>query len=446
MQETPTFGERNRIALKAASLTILTLLLLIPASMIRSIVNERSERQDEAFSDIASKWGGTQHIVGPIMAIPYLTFANDQSGKSVQTRRTAYLLPEDLTIVGKVETEKRHRGIYEIPVYRANLETKGKFSKSTLQKLDIAPENFLWNEATIVMGISDLTGIDGKMALNWNGKSIDFEPGSPYPGILESGVHIKHNFFNDEQNDYSFSFVTAVKGSRKLQVAPIGKSTTLDLAGNWDNPSFQGEFIPVSYDLKEGNFNANWKVSNLNRNFMQTFTNDNYDLHQSSMGVDLFMPVDIYQKTERSVKYAILFIALTFLIFFFIELLNKKLFHPLQYILVGFALCLFYTLLLSFSEYLNFNAAYGIATLMTLSLITWYTATVLKSPKLGFLVGATLFILYSFIFTVIQLQDFALLMGSIGLFIVLAVTMYFSRHIDWYGLGNKKPETPPIQD
>lgn len=445
MQETQTFSERNRIALKAASLTILTLLLLIPASMIRSIVNERSERQDEAFVDIASKWGGTQHIVGPLMAIPYLSYSHDQLGKTIQTRKTAYLLPEDLAINGNVETEKRHRGIYEIPVYRTNLETKGKFSKSTLAKLDIAPENFLWNEATLVIGISDLTGIDGKMILNWNGKKLDFEPGSPYPGIIESGVHIKSVFFNDEQEDYSFSFVTAVKGSRKLQVAPVGKSTTLDLSGNWENPSFQGEFIPVSYDIAEGTFKANWKVSNLNRNFMQTFTNDSYNLHQSSMGVDLFMPVDIYQKTERSVKYAILFIALTFLIFFFIELLNKKLFHPLQYILVGFALCLFYTLLLSFSEYLNFNAAYGIATLMTLSLITWYTSTVLRSPKLGFLVGATLFILYSFIFTVIQLQDFALLMGSIGLFIVLAVTMYFSRHIDWYGLGNKKPEQPIIE-
>ena len=293
------------------------------------------------------------------------------------------------------------------------------------------------------MGISDLAGIDGKMAINWNGKSLDFEPGSPYPGILESGVHIKHPFFNEEQNDYSFSISTSVKGSRKLQVAPIGKSTTLKLGGNWENPSFQGEFIPVTYDLTGNSFTADWKVSNLNRNFMQAFTNDSYDLHQSSMGVELFTPVYIYQKTERSVKYAILFIALTFLIFFFIELLNKKLFHPLQYILVGFALCLFYTLLLSFSEYLNFNLAYGIATLMTLSLITWYTATVLRSPKLGFLVGATLFILYSFIFTVIQLQDFALLMGSLGLFVVLVVTMYFSRHIDWYGLGNKKPELAP---
>lgn len=443
MQETQTFGERNRIALKAASLTILTLLLLIPASMIRNMVNERSERQFEAFEDIAAKWGGTQHIVGPLLAIPYFTYSQDQSGKTTQSKRTAYLLPEELAIEGKIETEKRHRGIYEIPVYRTQLETKGKFSKSTLSKLNIAPENFVWNEATIVMGISDLAGIDGKMAINWNGKSLDFEPGSPYPGILESGVHIKHPFFNEEQNDYSFSISTSVKGSRKLQVAPIGKSTTLKLGGNWENPSFQGEFIPVTYDLTGNSFTADWKVSNLNRNFMQTFTNDSYDLHQSSMGVELFTPVDIYQKTERSVKYAILFIALTFLIFFFIELLNKKLFHPLQYILVGFALCLFYTLLLSFSEYLNFNLAYGIATLMTLSLITWYTATVLRSPKLGFLVGATLFILYSFIFTVIQLQDFALLMGSLGLFVVLVVTMYFSRHIDWYGLGNKKPELAP---
>jgi len=229
----------------------------------------------------------------------------------------------------------------------------------------------------------------------------------------------------------SFSSRISLNGSEQLLFTPVGKQTTVTIQSTWPDPSFTGNQLPDSSSISEKGFQARWKSLSHTRNFPQAWKDDTYNLSSASFGADLFIPVNGYQKTMRSVKYAILCILLSFTAFFLIETNNKKSIHPVHYALIGFALILFYTLLLSFSEYIGFNRAYAIATAATVGLITWFVKGLLQSMKLSILLSIVLVLLYSYIFTILQLQDYALLLGSVGLFLTLAVVMYYSRKVQW---------------
>ncbi|HTI08984.1 MAG TPA: cell envelope integrity protein CreD, partial [Puia sp.] len=235
----------------------------------------------------------------------------------------------------------------------------------------------------------------------------------------------------DLHGPLEFSTTVKLKGSGNLLFVPVGKETRAEAASSWADPSFTGSFLPDVRTVKDSGFVADWRVLYLNRNYPQQWKEGVYELTKAAFGVSLIVPVDTYQQTTRSVKYAILIILLTFTAFFLIEWIYARAIHSLQYVLVGFALCLFYTLLLSFAEYIGFNQAYLIAALATIVLIAWYVRSILRSSKMSLFVGLLLALQYGFIFTLIQLQDYALLMGSIGLFLTLAVVMYFSRKIKW---------------
>ncbi len=231
-----------------------------------------------------------------------------------------------------------------------------------------------------------------------------------------------------------------LKGSQFLYFVPVGKTTNVNINSNWTNPSFGGEFLPDSREINNEGFQSYWNILHLNRNYPQSWSDNEHSVTYSAFGVNLLLPVDRYQKSMRVIKYAILFLAFTFLVFFFIEVMNKVFIHPIQYILVGIAIVVFYTLLLAISEHLAFNISYLISAILTLTLITAYVLAILKSKKITVLILGILGILYGFIFTIIQLQDYALLIGSIGIFVILAIVMYYSRKIDWYSikLGEKE--------
>ena len=232
-----------------------------------------------------------------------------------------------------------------------------------------------------------------------------------------------------------------LKGSQYLYFIPVGKTTDVTLSSNWQTPSFTGNYLPDERDISDSGFSANWNILHLNRNYPQSWIGSKYDVDNSSFGTDMLLPVDNYKKSYRVARYAILFIVFTFMVFFFVEVLNKVFIHPIQYLLVGIALVVFYSLLLAFSEHMLFNIAYLLAALLILILVTGYTAAILKSKKIGGLIFGILVVLYTFIFTIIQLEDYALLIGSIGLFIILGIVMYLSRKIDWYELKIGNPET-----
>ncbi|MCD4791827.1 MAG: cell envelope integrity protein CreD [Bacteroidales bacterium] len=427
----------HNIYFKIAVIVFIAILLLLPSAMIMNLIREREGVQQEAIWEVSSKWGDSQTISGPFITIPYYRYEKqiqeDKSVKYLKYKEHIHLLPENLEIKGNINPEEKRRGIYEIVVYESDLQISGEFKSINPVELNIDTANILWDKAVLTIGISDLRGVENQVLLNWDNEEFLFNPGTTTSDLVYSGINanlpeIKHN--NDD-NIYKFSLKLDLKGSQLLYFTPLGKTTNVNLKSTWNNPKFDGSYITDSNDVNESGFTANWKILHLNRNFPQVWTNIQYQISQSAFGVNLILPVDSYQKTTRVAKYAILLIALTFLVFFFVEVIRKVFIHPIQYILVGIALIVFYTLLLSFSEHMMFNIAYLLSSVLTIGLITWYVKVILKKWNLTLLMTGILLILYSFIFIIIQIQDYALLIGSIGVFIILALVMYFSRKIDW---------------
>lgn len=437
MDNTPTFRqpvgffEKNKTIIKGFLIGFLILLMLIPASIIESLVRERQHRQEEVINEVSNKWAKAQTINGPMLMIPYHTYETTKEGKTISYRHNAYLLPEQLNITGNVLPETRHRSLYNVTLYRSSMVINGKFNIQSLQKLNINPANILWNETKLVLGINDARGLEEEMVVQWNGKKNVLETGVPENEIIPMGMSITTIPDSLKQNDFVINI--KLKGSEYLYFTPVGNVTNVTLQSSWKDPAFDGQYLPTNTKiLNDTGFTANWKILQISRNYPQVWADSKYDLSASSFGVRLISPNDNYAKTERSVKYAILFISLTFIVFFFLEILQKKQIHPLQYLLVGFALCIFYTLLLSISEYSGFNPAYIIASVATIFLIGLYVWSIFKQGKLAIGFATALGGLYTYIFVLIQLQDYALLFGSIGLFVILATLMYFSRKIDWY--------------
>lgn len=427
---------KSNIFFKIATILVITLLLMIPATMIRGIINERETTQNEAISEVSSKWAEQQILSGPFISIPYIKMVRENAdtvSRLVPVKEYIHVMPEELNISGDITPERRNRGIYEIVVYNSKITLKGKFNKVNLAALDIPINSIIFDKAEFVIGINDLRGIEKPANMNWNGNQVVFNPGVSSKDVVSSGINAMV-VFSDTMN-YNFSVSLDLKGSQLLYFTPVGKVTDVKISSDWPDPSFDGAFLPDSRNVSAKGFDANWNVLHLNRNYPQLWTGTQSAFGESAFGINLRLPVDNYQKSYRSIKYAILFIAFTFLVFFFIEVLKKVFIHPVQYILVGMALIVFYTLLLSLSEHLNFNRAFIVSAVATLLLVAGYVKAILHSRQLMLLISGILAILYSFIFVTIQLQDYALLIGSIGVFIILALVMFFSRKIDWYNLN-----------
>ncbi len=448
-KENSTFFERanywlkNSITIRLFVIGFLLLLLLIPIEMVKDLIREREYRQQDAINEVSSKWGNMQTIKGLALTIPYRSYSKvydkDNSFKLVESIEYANFLPEELNIDGNVSPNVRYRGIYEIVVYNAGIQLNGRFILPDFEEWKIEEKDIIWEDATVVLGLSDLRSIQEDVSVNWNGKNYAFNPGVEQKDVVEHGISTKVHIdpLDSSYQNIDFSLILNFNGSSSLNFIPLGKTTRVAIHSEWKDPSFDGAFLPDERTIDEDGFTAKWEVLHLNRSYPQSFRGAVGGINESSFGVNLLMPVDSYQKSMRSAKYASMFVALTFLIFFFVQILNKVRIHPLQYIMVGLALIIFYSLLIALSEHISFMWSYIIASIAIIGLIVLYVKNIFKSSTLTWMMGLMLLILYLFIYIIIQSQDYALLMGSIGLFIVLAVVMYLSRNIDWYRIHEK---------
>jgi inner membrane protein len=433
-----TFLQRNSIMIKAVIVGFLILALLIPAALIQDLVRERQQRQEEVIAEVSSKWAYGQKITGPFLLVPYTVTEKNDKGQTYNVKYNAYFLPEELNINGQLFPEVRKRSIYSVVLYKTDLKINGKFAPLNFSKLGIDPATINWNEIKFCMGLSDNRGIAEQLQLNFNNTAVDMNPDLPANSITKNGVNALTPLTEvSSAVDVPFTLNLKLNGSERLYFTPVGKQTKVNLVSDFKNASFIGNYLPVEPPNSEKGFNAKWNVLHFTRSIPQSWTNDTVDIDTSAFGVELLQGVDSYAKTMRSVKYALLFIALTLCLFFFIEILQKRKVHPLQYVLVGFALCIFYTLLLSISEYKGFGMAYIIAAASTVLLITFYIKSVFKKWTVASVFFFFLSALYAMIYILIQLQDGSLLFGSIGLFVLLAVVMYYSGKIDWYGTKNE---------
>ncbi len=461
----PNFVSRHATALKVVVIGVLILLLLIPLSMISSLIYERLDTKRSAELEITSKWSGEQIVTGPIIVIPYFQEIKLKD-KSELVRKSLLLLPCEINVLADAKVEKRKRGIYDVSLYRSDVELTGILSLDNLAKTGVKLEQMYLGEARLILGISDLKGIRESVIMQLGNKEYNFEPGIPAEnlytgdngtsdkyyydrdiqtsspnlstGLLSAGLNVKLDSLAMDglvQGSIPFTINLYLNGSQGLFIVPIGKTTTATVQSDWVTPSFGGDFLPESYDVSDNGFSAKWKVIDLNRSFGQTVDADNAtvinQMATSAFGVKFIQSVDQYQQNKRGVKYAILIILLTFVVVFFIEVLKKKKVNPFQYLLVGLALVLFYSLLLSLSEIWGFNLAYIVAAVMTTGLIVLHMSSILRNRKLGLFIGAMLTFLYLFVFILIQMESYALLVGSIGLFCILAVIMYFSKKLEF---------------
>ena len=419
--------DKGKLFFKAVIIFVMAFFLWIPTNIIREVINERESRQKEAIEEVSSKWAGKQTITGPVLMIPYTGTANGL----VNQKKYAWFMADQLDISSSVSPQKRHRGIYEVVVYEGDISIAAKFNDIKVRELNVAPANLLWSEAKLLLQISDLgRGINEEIYMKWKDSSFLCQPwaetNTNMGDALYAAVPLRAEDA-DIQNVFTVKF--SLHGSQQLMFSPAARETKIEMKGNWPDPSFTGIKIPETPNPPDSGIDVKWKY--LNRNNPMVWNDQFINLQTSAMGANLIIPVDQYDKTERSVKYALLCIILTFAAFFLIETIYKRNLHLIQYGLAGLALVLFYTLLLSISEYTGFNLAYLIAGVATIGLVTWFVGSIMKSSKLAIFIGLVLTVVYGYIFTIIQLQDYSLLMGSIGLFLALGIIMYFSRKLKW---------------
>jgi inner membrane protein len=335
---------------------------------------------------------------------------------------------------GVLNPETRQRSIYKVVVYEGKLKLKGTFIQPDVSQLDLPEAKYNWSAAYFTIGLSDMRGIKNLPELVVNGQKCKVEPGVADTDLYPSGMTIKANAL-DLKQALNFEIELIFNGSEDLSMVALGKTSDISLKSTWSEPSFTGGFLPANRQVTANGFTAEWQVTHMNRNFPQQWPDRKYNAQEAKFGVELLIPVDHYQKSMRSVKYAILFIALNFIIFLFIEIKSKFRIHPFQYSLVAFALLIFYALLTSISEQIGFNLAYLLSAVAVTGLISWYTYNMLQNVRMMVWVTLLQTGLYLFLFTILQLQDFALLAGSVGLFVILAMVMRASQQIKWYAEG-----------
>lgn len=466
------------ISLKLAIVFGLVLLFLIPWASVWAIVAERTSRREEAVREVSAIWGGHQQVGAVVLSVPYRerTFVTaNANGTSTTTEAwtegRARFVAEQLDIQAQMTPSTRSRGVFPVTVYTARLRMTGKFAAPKASALRLQDGTLYWDCATLLIGMSHTKGVNPDASLTWNGQPLTLAPSADnVSGLfghgLESAVPNLAALAEAGRGEVPFDIMLELKGTRGLAFLPTGKITTVTLTSSWPDPSFTGAALPDERRNDANGFEAKWRAGSFDRGFAQAWTDSNSTRNSdnnsasypepyraespsapssTAFGVDLLTPVDLYQQTERAVKYGMLFVGLTFLVFLLMELLRGVRVHPVQYLLVGSALMVFYLLLLSLAEHVGFGAAYAAASAATVALVGMYAANAFRARREGIRAGALLAALYAVLFVLLRLEDYALLAGAVLLFGVLASVMYLTRRVDWYNVRWQPPSATTVE-
>ncbi len=458
-QTNPIIPKNFAPVIKLFIIGFIILVLLIPVVWISTIIKERYDRKDNVAKEIASKWGADQLVSGPFICIPYNTviYKQDNTGNEKTTIITNYLhiTPETASITGQVESVEQHRGIFKVAGYKAVLDITSDFPKDI--ELSSLPNGAVldWNNALVAFDLKDERGLK-ELTGNLNGKALTFNRSanvlsvsSPMEELNDLRKKNKYAYDNDSDEAITFKFeaktpvdISTAKaqinlhlvltGTQQLSFLTSAINETISLQGDWTAPSFTGDLLPDARTVDSKGFTASWHTNYLNTGNKQFWTSKEPTLKLSNLGVKFLIMVDAYQQTTRTLKYAVLFLLLTFMAFFFTETVTRQRIHPIQYLMVGCSLVIFYLLLLSVSEHLAFGWSYLIASFGVVMQISLYSYSILKTRKFALQVGSLLTAIYAFLYILLQLEDSALLVGSISLFVLLGVAMYVIRNVKWY--------------
>ena len=441
----------RNLLIKLGAIGLLIILLMIPILMIDGMVEERQSLRDEVLRDIARSSSHSQTVTGPLLVVPYRKTLREwkthaQSGERYleESERSGrlYFLPERFTLGGTVTTELRSRGIYQARLFHSNSRLAGHFEVPANFGIREDVGDYRFGEPFVSVGISDIRGIKNNLVLEQGGRKLVFQPGSA-TSILGAGVHAPlplavADIHQGQRLDFAFDLL--LQGTGELNIVPVGRETLVDLSADWPHPSFIGAYLPSEREITGKGFTARWQTSFFATNLEEVLNacsagEQCRDLHSRYFGVSFVDPVDQYLKSDRALKYALLFILLTFAGFFLFEVLKRLAVHPVQYGLVGLSLAMFYLLLLSLAEHMAFAQAYLLAASACVLLIGFYVSHVLHSWLRGAGFTLALAALYGMLYALLSAEDYALLMGSLLVFGLLSVVMVLTRKLDWYGLS-----------
>lgn len=426
-------GMFQSITFKVLGIGFLALVMLIPLAQVQGLISERIALRDGAVASIGASWGGRQQFGGPVLAIPKRVRIQSSTGWITQ-ESTEILLPDQLEIHGTLAPEMRRYGMYDTPVYTAELKLSGSFLAGDFKRLAGEETTYLWDRAELRLPVSDVRGIRRVSALSFASAQYIFGPGSADVGGI--GAVVVPLDLSEPQAKYPFELEVTLTGTQSLHMLPLARRTEATLRAPWPDPSFDGAFLPAERQVDAKGFEAHWRVLDLNRNFGQHWQQDaqhSLDFRSAAFGVALYQTASAYQQTERAGKYGVLFIALTFIAFFLFEVLKKLRVHPVQYLLVGVALTTFYVVLLALSEQIGFAVAYLIAAIIVVAIVSSYAAAVLRARRAGLTLGAMLALVYALLYGLIVSEQYSLLLGALGLVAIIAALMYLTRKVDWYG-------------
>ncbi|MGY3995500.1 cell envelope integrity protein CreD [Aeromonas veronii] len=430
-------------------LLLLSLLLMVPVQSIMELNRERQIYRNQAIQSIMASSSGPQRLMGPVIVQPYTRSVTvEQDGKRFvrQEQTYRYLLPEQLDVQATMEVTPRKLGIYQAQVYQTRLSLSGRLPTAA-QLQESAPlagdDELVAGKPYLSLVLSDARGINSVPELQLGKQRTPFAPGARLGSTL-AGIHAPLDSL--PQQDGTFHLELNLQGMNELEVVPLGRESKLQLAGNWPHPNFIGDFLPASRSLNQEGFSANWQTSWFATDMESRFNramNGGEDV-LPTFSVSLVQPVDHYQLNERAAKYALLFIGLTFISFFMFELLKGLRVHPIQYALVGMGLAIFYLVLLALTEHLGFGWAYLVAALASVLLNGFYLSHVLGGPKQGIGFAALLGLVYAILYSLLQAEEIALLLGALLLFATLALIMLLTRKLDWYQvMGQQSVESRP---
>lgn len=454
---------KTTLPVKLAICGGLALAFLLVLGRIQAVIDDRQGRSGEAIAEVTGKWGAPQSVLGPVLIVPYRVDFRDKDGLAQSRRETAVLLPDRLAVDGTLTPEVRRRGLFGVVVYTATLKLTGSFPALDPAALGVSADHLLLDQARVSLGVSDARGIQQAPKMEWDGAPLVARPGPGGSPLAQAGLHAPVPPGGDASSvgaPHPFRLEIVLRGTKDLSIAPLGVETAVALRSPWRSPSFMGAFLPESRSVSPAGFTAAWKVAHFGRSYGQIWKSDGASAEAlslavcgSTFGVTLFQPAACYQQSTRSVKYGLLFVLLTFAAFFLFETLSPATgpgeerldVHPIQYLFVGLALCLFYLLLVSLSERLGFGRAYALAAAATILLVTGYAASVLRRRRRALVIGGLLTALYGALFALLRVEDDALLIGSLTLFALLAAVMYGTRRVDWYAVGGGAPGEPTVR-
>jgi len=453
---------QKQLAIKIAIIFVIGLAILIPINMVTSKVHERQSYQTQAKDSVAQSWTGPQMIITPMIIIPYrlvIPRAPINKGRKLVNEaetaivdRLTIVIPQKITGNIEVDNKSVFKGIYEIPVYNSQITLSGQFTTNTLRdeiaKIKATSGFESIGQPYISMHIADVRGIDKAPTLTINNQSITLHPDSRLPSLsngLSGSLPTQAN-----SAELAFSLSLSLRGMASLSFIPLASDAILKMHSQWPHPEFIGASLPAQRQISANGFDASWSSTRYSSNSLSLLqqcisANNCRKLKRSSSGVSFIEPVDVYLQSERAIKYAILFIGLSFISFFIFEHLKHIRIHPIQYTFVGLATAVFYLLLISLAEHIAFHWAYLIAVSCCSTLLLFYLRYMLKQLSAACLFSAMIVLLYSLLYIIVQAEDFALLMGAFLVFGVLATLMFVTRKIDWYELStphDKQTENP----